>query len=348
MERMKKIAGTIVFFIIGILLFQVISYMLRPTDKNFYRHDVAGFYGEEKNSIDIIGIGGSAMDRYFNNPLLWEEYQVSSYNMTTASQSCFLIEDLIDEIEKTQSPKLYVIETRKFVQAESKDLNSDKFCMMIDNMKYSWNRIEMINHMTDDWEERINYYFDIISYHESWTDFTYENLDYMDNEIALETKGWGSIRKVRKIREPKILSLSEDDALPISKVSEGALISLMNKCKEENIPVLFVTTPWKIDEESQRKNLYISQLIEDYGFDFLDCNLYMEEMGLDFSTDFYNAKHVNVFGSEKVTRLIGDYIQENYPISEEHSQQVIDEWDQAVAIYHKKVEGARKKIFGNN
>lgn len=346
MKIFKRILGVGVFLGIGILLFQAISYMLRPVSSDFYRADFAGFYGEEKDSLDIVGIGGSALDRYLNNPVLWEEYGVTSYNMTTASQSCFLMEDLIDEVEKTQSPKLYVIETRKFVQAESRDLNSDKFCFVIDNMNYSWNRIEMINSMTDDWSERINFYFDIIAYHDSWEDFGSENLEYIDNAVFQEKKGWGNIRKVKKIKEPKMLSLTEEDAVPISDVSEKAIISLMEKCKKENIPVLFVTTPWKIDADSQKKNLYLSQLIEEYGFEFLDCNLYMEEMGLDFATDFYNSKHTNVFGAEKVTRFIGDYIKENYIIDTQHSEKVVNQWDHAITIYHENIEESRKKIFG--
>lgn len=53
MKNFKRIFGTITFWGIGILLFQAVSYMLRPVDSNFPRGKMTGFYGEETDSLDI-------------------------------------------------------------------------------------------------------------------------------------------------------------------------------------------------------------------------------------------------------------------------------------------------------
>lgn len=342
MKLVKKILGTVIFLGIGLVLFAAVSYLLRPITRDFYRGEVTGFYAEEEESLDIVAVGSSALYRYLNTPCLWREFGITSYNISTPSQSNFLIEDLIDEVEKTQSPQLIIIETRKFILAQSKSQDSFRFELVYNNMKYSWNRVELINSLIDTWSERINAYFDIITYHDSWEELSYENLSYIDNENDHKLKGWRNIAAVKKLKEPKIDISGE--SMPILEASEEALIQLMDKCKEENIAVLFVATPWKIDAENQLKNKYVGELIEANGFQFLDCNLYLEEIGLDFSKDFYNKNHTNMIGAEKVTEFIGNYVLENYDINTDHSEEVTADWNNMLETYNVVAEEVRAKI----
>lgn len=351
MKTVKRVLGTGVFLGIGLLMFVAVSYMLRPVKvktkvDNFYRVGFTGFYEEEKNSLDIVSFGASGLSYFMDNPMLWDEFQLTAYNLGTSNQSCFILEHMIDEVEKTQSPQLYIVETRKFLFAEEKSYNKKSFPYVIDNMKYSWNRIKLINYLTDDWEERLNYYFDIISYHDSWEDFSSKNLEYLDNEIENETKGWKTQKKIKKMKLPQVLPVAEEDAVAIPTAAEAALVSLMEKCKKENIQVLFLATPWKIDKESQQKNKYIEGLVEEAGFQFLDCNQYIEEIGLDGDTDFWDRKHTNVIGAEKVTRFVGNYIQENYELSTEHSEEVIVAWNQIAAENRAEAQSIKEKLLG--
>ena len=47
------------------------TYVLRPLDRDFFRTKLTGFYAEEDESLDIVGLGSSALYRYVNAPLLW-------------------------------------------------------------------------------------------------------------------------------------------------------------------------------------------------------------------------------------------------------------------------------------
>lgn len=212
-------------------------------------------------------------------------------------------------------------------------------------MKYSLNRIKIINHLVDDWKERINYYFDIVSYHESWQDFSYDNLSYIFNNRVHENKGWRNISKIKQIQMPQILSVTEENKMPISDESEKALISLLEKCKKENKQVLFLSTPWKIDEETQKKNNYMAELIQNAGFQFLDCNQYIEEIGLDPKTDFRDKKHVNMLGAEKVTRFIGNYIEEEYELLMQHDISISEEWDRTAKKNRSEADTVKQKMM---
>ena len=123
------------------------------------------------------------------------------------------------------------------------------------------------------------------------------------------------------------------------------MIGLLEKCKEENLQVLFVATPWEIGEKYQKKNKYIGEIIESYGFRFLDCNLYLDEIGLDFMHDFYNRRHTNMAGAEKVTQFIGEYILDHYDLEAEHSTEVETDWNNMLTLYNAQAEEIRAAIL---
>lgn len=180
-NRVKRIIGTVLFFTIGIYLFSRVSYVLRPTVADFQRDDVTGFYAEEEDSLDVVVMGSSSAYRYFNSMTLWEEYGIASYNFTTPGQSCFIYEYLIDEALKTQDPEVIVIEVRRFTKCKDKAQGEGRWPLIVNNMKYSWNRMKLITYLYDDWSKRMNNYFDILQYHDNWEQVTLDNFEYIDN-----------------------------------------------------------------------------------------------------------------------------------------------------------------------
>ena len=345
MKKLKNLFGTIVFLGIGIFLFTKVSYMFRPLDDNFFRRVVTGFYAEEEDSLDIVGIGASTLYFYLNNPVLWENHQWTSYNLSTAGQSNFMIEGILDEIKKTQDPQLYIIEVRMFLNRDKKEDLTHRFNNMLDNLTYSANRYKLINHMVDDWDKRFQYYFDIGSYHDSWEDFTVENLKFADNVEKNPTKGWKNRKRIKKLKLPKLMPKEEVEPMPISPECEEALVSLLEKCKRENLPVLFLATPWKTTEEIQSKSKYLAEMIEEAGYPYLDCNYYYDEIGIKGSQDFFDRVHANMLGSEKVTTFVGQYIEENFQLSSDHPKELIEEWDALVVANKAEADAIRAEML---
>lgn len=360
-ESLKNIVGTLLFLTGALVMLISISYVLRPTDNGTGRWRFAGFYGEEKDTIDVVTIGSSAMYRYFNNPIFWENYNLTSYNLCSAAQPVEIIGDLIEEARKEQNPQLFVVETRRFVKYDDLRKTKDKqeleeededelsenetegvqnieLRRVTDNMKYSWNRFEMIEqNVGGDWQERLDYHLDIIRYHSNWENLSDMNaLKYYKNSKVNVKKGWSN-NFIVKPKNP-IGVLENREPLPIGKEAEEQLIKLLEKCRKEQINVVFVSTPWVANEEQRRRNIYLGELIESYGFRFYDGNEHIEEAGIDYATDFYNGAHVNVWGSEKFTRTFGKYLVENYNLETVHEKNVIKSWDECVVAYYKALE----------
>ncbi len=328
-KNIKNIVGSVIFILIAVIALVPISYMFRPTDGGISRFVMSGFYAEDEDTLDVITLGSSSMYRFLNNPLLWEEYGITSYNFATSSQQTDMYIPLIKEALKTQKPDLFVIETRAYIKYfTEKEALDITFRRVSDNMKYSWDRIEMINEYEPDLEKRLTWYFDLISYHGQWESLELKNIKYYDNENKRPLKSWKNIYKVDEIKAP--LSFENVQPSPMDELQEERLLELLEFCKKEEIEVLFVATPWEMKQKYMEKALYVEQLVTEHGYKFWMGNRDWEKMGLDHTKDFYDKKHVNMWGAEKFTRFFGAYLLENYDMDLSHSKTTVKEWDNVV------------------
>ena len=58
-------------------------------------------------------------------------------------------------------------------------------------------------------------------------------------------------------------------------------------------------------------------------------------LALDYKVDFYDYRHVNISGAEKVTSYLADYLQTNYQFKNRLNEKQKEEWDTAVMYWHK-------------
>lgn len=348
------------FVIVGLFICCVfallipLSYALRPMNKANIatRKRIVGFYAEPEDSMDIVVIGNSGMYQYVNNPYLWKQTGLTSYNFAFSGNNVFFYEGLIDEALKTQSPDLIIIDARKFVLTKAYEMDPEtgektydydavRAQRVYDNIKYSSIRLDMINTVYSDPIDRIVHYFDIISYHENWEQLDREQWEYADNEKKNALKGFPIVPNIDPMPEIDVSQVKE--RIPLTDASEEVLRSLMEKCKNEGIELLFLSGPWIISKEEQARSNYMKDLVEEFGYQYLDMNPLVEEVGIDESKDFYDNKHVNAMGSEKVTDYLAEYLMENYEFDMQHEDDVVDSWNKAWDSYDKKMQKYRGK-----
>ena len=245
------------------------------------------------------------------------------------------MEYLIDEVLETQSPKLIILDARKFVLTENNKWKDDRFEQLVNSLNYSENRRKIIDRFIKDEEERTYWYFDILQYRDNWESLPDDAEEYADNKRISELKGWANNVAVKEISEIDVSDIEGE--VPLSEAAEECLRNLMDKCKKEDIENLFLATPWKGNDDYQRESNYMKRIVEEEGFAYLDMNPLVDEIGIDCSTDFYNTRHVNSFGAKKVTAYLSKYLKENYTFTSEHSDEVKSSWDMAYQISEEKL-----------
>ena len=276
----------------------------------------------------------------------FEKAGVASYNYAANTIQPELYKTMIKEILKTQKPKLIVIDARCF-QYRDKDQPPQEvsYRNVLTGMPLSLNKIEFIHnnikkYLGEDQSE-LSYYFDIIKYHRDLkNEKINDQLKMALNSYHFNDKGFQFQISAEKLSRKEYYTI---DKTALSKDTEEILIDLLDYMKTTDCNYLFVVSPYVEYKEHKEVYNYVSDIVESYGYNFLDCNDFEKDMNLNFNTDFYNSTHTNIFGSEKYTDFLLDYMLENYELPDRKAEykdwvDLLPEWDTLVMETEKATQ----------
>ena len=346
MKKLKFIIKLIIFVFIFSVLFVSISYIVRPqTDM---KERFAGFYSEDKDTIDAVVIGPSSVSPLVAAPYIWNEYGITVYPLSTNAQPVASVKYIIEEAMKTQPDTLFIVDVTMFMVEPETLLTEARIRNVVDNMKYSFTRIRAINEMVEDSSQRIDYYFDISKYHSVILDergITAENLKYFNFETSSIYKGYLFVEAVDIFDHVEISGIVEESTIP--QGAEEELINLIEYCDANNANVLFMACPYIATEQNKKEHNYIKRIVEEKGYDFIDFNNLYDQMHIDFGKDFYNANHMNVYGAEKFSLYLGQYLTEDYPLEDKRGDKNYSSWDTAYEAWSAQAKITKEKTDEN-
>lgn len=337
----KQVIKTVLFIAIFLYLLMTVTYMIRTNGS--VKDRFTGFYAEPKNTIEVAMIGSSPVYPYFAAPMMWGEYGITAYPISSNLQRPVAATYLVDEVRKTQNPKLYIFEMRMYTARETDLTNNMAYTRGVtDNMKYSLNRVKTINAMVDDVSERYTYYFDIFKYHENWKTIVLpDQLASFRYERPDARKGYEIKDEVGPCEMMDTSGITQKLQMP--ETQEKHLHTLLKYLKENDLQALFILSPTVMEEEKQKMYNYMEDIIEEYGYVFLNMNDYYEEIQLDFATDFSDyGGHTNALGAEKCTKFLTEYIISRYSLTDKRGDKEYSKWDAAYEQW--KLESAEAKV----
>ena len=334
-KRVLKIISLLVAITIVIGLAQ--HYVMRRMDAHQRRMN--GFYMEEKDSLDMVILGSSEIYNDFIPAKAYEKYGVTSYLYGFQANPVSLWTYQLEEIERTQNPDILVIECNGagYDKEELDDPAEVRF--MTDDMPLSGNKIKLIREKGT--EEKLSYYFPIIKYHSHMV----PDGDLL-NVLLLEKRGFHILRGGQACMLGEdfgtdVMDVQNDNSVAeLDPDGEKHLRAFLERCKASDIKnIVFVRFPHVVtDGNYLRFQRYhrIEQIVEEYGFDYIDFDDYKAEMDVDENEDFLDCEHMNLYGAEKMTDFFVPYIMEKYHVNPRgQSEKATRQWEQTVSYYHQ-------------
>ena len=327
-KRVKAFLGFIVFALLIAKVFCNTTYLFRQVMDASRRHIV----GIKNEDVDLVYVGGSAAFVYWEPLKVWNDCGFTSYIYATNTVQAENIKAYIKEVQKTQNPELYVVGVRAFQYYEDGQdevgLRNGSDSMDLTSLARYELLHDYFSHRTiTDNTDILSYYFDIAKYHTNTENLGSEIAwGFVNNNGASSNKGWEWMDVYAYLDEPQGFETAERAKLLAN--DEKILVDLLDYCKEEKLNVLFVVCPYYLTKEDQEKYNTIGDIIESYGFDYLNANEYYDEMDINFTTDFYNKNHVNLFGAAKYTEFLEHYILNNYNMPDHRGDDNYSSWDE--------------------
>ncbi len=335
----KKIIKVIIFLLIfGILLHYVMKILWYPPTAVSY------FYKEPKNSLDVVYIGSSNAFIHFNSVLAYNLYGYTTGFLSADTQPISLAKNLIKESEKYQNPSVYIIDLATSTEDLKLDIDNG-IRKTVDSMKFSKNRIEAINeslkYIKDiDKKDYIGYYFSFLMYHNRWRHIS--PLNFTGNTSLY--KGYQFAESTTKVVPQNPFNwLDEKSELP--QENTQVLKELIDYIKANNLNVIFVVPIRYFEPEYNRKLNKVIEIIQKNNINVLNFNTLEDFNEIDFSKDYYNSAHLNVYGATKYTLYLSRYIKEHYDIINHKEDENYKSWNSEYERFKAKYKEITKQDF---
>ena len=279
----------------------VASYTLRPNDDGS-RARLEHFYAQPRDALDVVFVGSSAVYAFFSPMRLYAGTGLTSALYATPNQTVDMLRFILEECRRTQPDALYVVELRPMLASHEDNARiATDLRRLTDNMPYSLNRFRCIEALAPE-EERLSWHADLIKYHGRWSEMSLDDL----------RAGWGRFDADGGfVLESRVEPIEYRDwravnaAIPVEDENEAALRALLEGLRKRPLNVLFIATPFALSRAQQKKYNAVSGILQEYGYEFLNLNDRVQEIGLDFDRDYSDFRHVNILGAVKCTDYMG-------------------------------------------
>lgn len=349
LKQNSWLVKNIAFLIVFSHLFMSVSYVLRPFDKES-RNIIMGFYAEEQDSLDVVLVGASSIYTYWVPLEAYKEYGFTSYNFGSPAMHPESLLPNIKEILKYQSPQVLIIDLRRFSSNQTL-ISNNRFRQNVDSLKYSLNRVQSIlevvpNRMDENNDTNIyNYLFDIAQYHSTWKTLNSNRIESYNNINENYQKGHilNSIvdKQIDNFRiNNNISEVSQPNEYTI-KLFENLIQYLLSI--ETNI--VFLVSPYDESVSHRMYHNYYETIINQNGFKYINANDYLNEMEVtNYIQYFYNDRHMNIFGAEKFTEFLGNYLIENYDLPDKRNSPNYSYWHDDYVLWEIDSENTKLAI----
>lgn len=330
-----------------------------------YANMAIGFYGTkqskgafnafddlQENSVDVMLVGSSATSRYFIPGKAYNDEGFASFELAAPSMPLSFVDNIMDLVQETQDPKLYVVELRNVLDGY-RAVDEVSVRKTVDSIKLTKReRFEMIDEALDIMSEHaeegsyddnaLNYYFPVVKYH--------NRLTAPDDENHLKAKELllrGSYNNMQGFQysDPTLTKVAQekphyvDYSAELATDIEEIVGKLLDYCDELDADVIFTFSPFIMSEEKSAMANAITDYVESRGYTCLNFNSFemADKLELDWSNDFYNTNHCNFQGSEKFTSCLAKYISSHYDLPDRRGDGAYAAWEASYKKYEAYV-----------
>lgn len=311
---MKKLLKTVAFLLCFCAIFLFvqeifINSMNEETTKN------SGFYDMPNNSVDVLFLGSSQMFCSINAQKLTKECGISAFDFGSNSEPLPAVYYYLQEALKYQTPKVVGVEVVEYFDGE---INYIKIARSYLTMPLSLEKYESLKTILDGNQKEAALYcfIPLFAYHSLWN-----QINPVKAALSLVTSYAKTDNSLRgfverdHIEPSEIAYLQDEEGEYVTPNDKGikAISDIANLCEEKGIKLFFFKAPSNVWTRTDSK--VVKEFMKKNGLTYFEMNDYLDEIGIDGNTDFYDSGHLNTTGASKATAFMEKYLMEHYNLS---------------------------------
>lgn len=307
-----KIMKPLSFALTFVLIITSLGYLFVPKyandiDSNLATEKVSkGIFNEEKNTVDFLVIGDSESYTTVSPMEIFNKYGYAGFVSGVPGMRIQDIYYNLEDIYKVQQPKVVLLECNAVFRYHSGDMKQMQLT-------------------AEGWLKRA---FPIFENHNRWKNMIQNAVSdekcYVDRKDPL--KGFDYRTRVKPYKGKQWMHNTKESKT-MHKINKTYLEKITNLCKEKGSQLVLYNAPAPKNWTYEKHNA-MEKYAEKNGLTYIDMNLKVDEIGIDWSKDSWdNGDHLNFSGCKKTTAYIGDWLNSNCSLEDRRGDNLYDSWN---------------------
>lgn len=318
-SKIKTAVRFVSFILVFLLLLQLASgtlfYIANKLNISYKLSNAYSFTAEPNNTIDVACVGNSNLYSSISPAILWNDYGCTSTVIASPRQTTMRSYLFLKELLKKQTPKVVVIETDMFYEGANNKKDNKKNFDLVKTLKTVpiLNTVSTLvndSNITDIVEKN----YGVFLLHDNWKMLSVKNIKHLIETRNEKPKtiehGFYFNNSVDKLNPNNYMKVTNEvEEIPSKNVIY--IDKMISLCKAKNIEVVFIDVP-SVGSWNYARHNAVEELAKTYGVQFLDLNTKLDEVNIDFKSDFRDENHLNYSGAVKSTRYLGSALNKKY------------------------------------
>ncbi|MCR5101711.1 MAG: hypothetical protein K6B41_10175 [Butyrivibrio sp.] len=334
MKRASGYIKAVIFIAILALCTWGVIYLLsiHSSKVKFYN------FFHDDTEYEIFFLGASHMNNGVIPMQLWEDYGYTSYNLANGNNSLATSYWQLKMALEYHVPEMVILDVvfcdrDEIAWGYGTSHNSFDIFPMDDVKK------EAINELFDDEDTRLGFTYPFLLYHNRWRDLSETDLiNVFDIRSNPEFSQNGSDYEATVKKSVKEELISQDTGLDgYESVGMTYIRKIVDLCNENGIQIFLINIPYNAEERAQQASNEVYRIAAEMNVTYL--NLQYEDDLVDYEVDFVDdGGHLNGGGAKKLTEYIGQYLQNNYSLTDYRQDEKTSElWDAKYEDYKNAI-----------
>lgn len=330
MKKMKIALSVIAVLLVFVAVFCLVTQLLTPkymTD--LVEGSMISQYYRESGNHDVVFIGDCEVYANYSPMEMYRSQGITAYIRGTSQQLIWQSYYVLKETLKYETPKAVVFNVNAMRYGEPVKEAFNR--LTIDQMRWSEEKIGIIQASMTEEEDFLSYVFPILRYHSRFDELTQEDWEYFFKVKDNTYNGYLVNKNINPVGTlPAKRPLAD---YQFADICYDYLDKITALCKENGVELILVKAPSLYPYWYEQYDEQMAEYARENGLAYYNFAACIEEIGLDFQVDTYDAGlHLNHTGAEKLSRYFARILAENHQIPDRRTDSKI------AAIYDEKLK----------
>lgn len=348
----KYIIRFLTFIVIFVILFMAVQDVLHyrwSKDEDLYTRNI-DYKNQPENSIDVLCFGTSEVFAGYAPIVTYAEEGITGYNFAVSRRSAVTNYYQLLFALKYQNPKIVMCDFTSLYDDQLPGNVESLYRKVVDTMPDKDIKEALIKEicLLDDEQSYLSWEYPLLRYHSMWNELSEINFtgDYKFDDTYMPYKKGALLYNIGYAAKEGIVEINpdlwnyENEETEFSDISVKYYDMFIEECKSRGIQVLALIPP-KINSASRYAARWnaMKAYFDSRGVDYLNYDTYEQivRLGVVLEDDYYNAAHLNLYGSVKFSKVLAHDLKEKYILEDKREDDRISEmWDSSWEIFCKE------------